>query len=143
MRLLSSNFGDMESLPDKFTCDGEGICPSFSWIDVPKEAKSFVFICDDPDAPAGNFRHLIVVNIPVETDKIEDIETLEGDFLLNSGGERNYFPPCPPSGAHRYVFSLYVLDIERIDPASIEKIELTIKPHIVASAKITGIYSRS
>lgn len=142
MRLISKNFADMQSLSKEFTCDGVGVCPSFEWIDVPKETKSFALVCNDPDAPSGNFIHLLLVNIPAELTRIDDITKTGGDFLANSGSEKNYYPPCPPSGVHRYVFTLYALDIERINRESIENFDITLKPHIVASAVLTGVYGR-
>lgn len=142
MQLMSKNFADMQSLPQEFTCDGAGVCPAFEWIDAPKETKSFVLACNDPDAVSGNFIHLALINIPVGTSKIDNISEIEGDFLPNSGGERSYYPPCPPSGSHRYIFTLYALDIERIIPESVRDIETILKPHIIASATITGIYAK-
>jgi hypothetical protein len=132
----------MQSLSKEFTCDGAGICPSFEWIDVPKETKSFVLTCNDPDAVSGNFIHLVLINIPAKTLRIDNIREIEGDFLPNSGGEKSYYPPCPPSGSHRYIFTLYALDIERIAPESVGEIETILKPHTVTSATITGIYAR-
>lgn len=142
MQLMSKNFADMQSLPKEFTCDGAGACPSFEWIDVPKETKSFVFVCNDPDAISGDFVHLILINIPANTLRIDNIRETDGDFLANSAGENNYYPPCPPSGSHRYVFTLYALDVERIAPESVGEIETILKPHTVTSATITGIYAR-
>ena len=142
MQLMSKNFADMQSLPKEFTCDGAGACPSFEWIDVPKETKSFVLTCNDPDAPSGDFIHLLLINIPAELTSIDDITKTDGDFLANSGGENNYYPPCPPLGVHRYVFTLYALDIDRVDPESIENIEIALKPHIVASTTLTGVFGR-
>jgi len=142
MRLLSKDFIDMESLPQDFTCDGVGNCPSLEWIDVPKEAKSLVLTCDDPDATSGNFVHLILINIPIEITKIDDVTKTGGDFLANSAGTKNYIPPCPPAGNHRYIFTLYALDVERIEPESFESAEGTLKAHIVASATLTGVYGR-
>lgn len=142
MQLMSKNFADMQSLPKEFTCDGAGACPSFEWIDVPKETKSFVLTCNDPDAPSGDFIHLLLINIPAESTRIDDISKIKGDLLTNSGGEKNYYPPCPPSGIHRYVFTLYALDIDRVDPGPIENIDIALKAHIVATAKLTAVYGR-
>ena len=143
MRLISKDFAEMQGLPKKFTCDGAGVCPSFEWIDVPKETKSFVLTCNDPDAPSGNFVHLLLVNIPAELTRIDDITKTDGDFLANSGGDNNYYPPCPPKGIHRYVFSIHALNIERLNPDSIIDFQQTIKPYLICSASITGLYGKS
>ena len=33
------------------------------------------------------------------------------NFEKNSANERKYKGPCPPSGTHRYIFTIYALDI--------------------------------
>lgn len=142
MQLLSKNFANMGSLPKELTCDGQGLFPNLEWGESPMGTKSFVLTCDDPDASSGDFVHLIFINIPADTTKIDDIYNTIGDFLPNSAGTKNYCPPCPPSGAHQYIYTLYALDVERIDPKSIEDIKTTIKPHTVESARITGIYGK-
>jgi phosphatidylethanolamine-binding protein (PEBP) family uncharacterized protein len=51
MRLISTAFSDGATIPRRFTCDGEDVSPALQWFDAPAQTKSFVLLCDDPDAP--------------------------------------------------------------------------------------------
>ena len=55
MRLSSTAFRDRSTIPHRYTCDGEDISPPLEWSAPPEGVRSFVLLCDDPDAPA---RHL-------------------------------------------------------------------------------------
>ena len=57
MRLSSSAFPDGAAIPRRLTCDGENLSPPLEWSDAPAETRSFVLLCDDPDAPGGTFHH--------------------------------------------------------------------------------------
>ena len=58
--------------------------------------KLLTFLMSDPDAPARAWLHWLVVNIPGDSPSLE-----EGDSIMT------YAPPSPPSGIHRYIFTLY------------------------------------
>ena len=64
MRLSSSAFPDGSSIPRRFTCDGENVSPPLEWSGAPEGIRSFVLLCDDPDAPAGTWHHWAVYDIP-------------------------------------------------------------------------------
>ena len=55
-----------------------------------------------------------------------------------------YGGPCPPSGTHRYVFTLSALDSKLDHPAGATKQDLlaAMRGHVLAEAKLTGKYSR-
>lgn len=142
MKLVSSDFADGEELPEKFTCVGEGISPNLSWSELPAEAKSLALSLIDPDAPSGNFIHWLVINIPISASSIKSNEKI-GDELPNTTGETSFVPPCPPSGKHRYIFTIYALDIERIEPLSIGNFFQAIKPHNIDQAEISGLFAKS
>jgi len=57
MQLSSSVFSNGETIPRRFTCDGEDLSPPFQWREPPKGTRSFVLLCNDPDAPSiiGHF----------------------------------------------------------------------------------------
>lgn len=57
MQLTSSAFRNGEPIPRQFTCEGQNGSPEFSWMDAPKETKSFVFLLHDPDAPRKMVLH--------------------------------------------------------------------------------------
>ena len=145
MPITSKNFTDGKKIPSKYTCDGENIAPELTWTDFPKETKSFVLTCNDPDAPGGNFIHWIVVNIPLETNGIPEgtVNINGGEGIKNDFGQTQYGGPCPPSGEHRYIFTIYALNTEKILNVDKNNIQEKIKPYIVDQAQIIGLYSRN
>src|SRR3546814_14373199 len=59
----SPAFGDGSGMPARYTGDGENLSPPLEWSGAPAETRSFVLVCDDPDAPSGTFRHWGLYNI--------------------------------------------------------------------------------
>ena len=117
MRLISRAFRDGTAIPRHFTCDGENMSPDLRWIDAPPEAKSFVLLCDDIDAPHGVLHHWAAYDIPAyHSELVEGAGRPEGfeDFrhVVNDFEELGYTDPCPPrgEGARRYRFRLLALD---------------------------------
>lgn len=137
-------------IPQQYTCDGEDISPSLSWTDVPENAKSFVLISDDPDAPMGTWVHWVIYNIPANVKELA--EGISADKQLMNGALQGindfrkigYGGPCPPRGKHRYYFKLYALDTKLNLPAGASKkeVEKAIQDHILDQAKLMGIYQR-
>jgi len=62
--ISSDAFSSGGKIPTQYTCDSSNISPGLSWENVPFGTKTFVLICDDPDAPGGNWIHWVVFNIP-------------------------------------------------------------------------------
>ncbi len=148
MNITSSAFSSEELIPPKYTCDGENISPPLSWSHAPKSTRSFVLICDDPDAPMGTWDHWILFNIPVEIAAFpENISVSELSGIKsgrNSWGRNGYGGPCPPSGTHRYFFKLYALDsmLSVQEGSSKKEIENAMDGHILAEAVLMGRYKR-
>jgi Raf kinase inhibitor-like YbhB/YbcL family protein len=128
-------------IPKKYTCEGESVNPALTIEGVPKEAKSLALIFEDPDAVSGIFDHWIMWNIPPETSKIEE-NSAPGVEGLNSGRRQGYYPPCPPSGSHRYIFKVYALDQMLTLPEKTKKADLlnAMQNHILAEGQIIGLY---
>lgn len=145
MKLNSPAFNHNEPLPSKYTCDGDNIPPPLEWSEVPENTKSFVLICDDPDAVGGKtFDHWVVFNISHGARKIEENSEI-GTEGLTGFGDLGYGGPCPPSGQHRYFFKLYALDCllnlrEGVDK---EQVEQAMAGHVLEQAELIGIYERS
>ncbi len=142
LTLKSSAFKDNEKIPKKYTCQGEGISPPLEIEGVPIETKTLALIMDDPDAVGGIFDHWIVWNIPVSITKIAENQTPSGVEGLNSGRRSGYYPPCPPSGSHKYTFKIYALDtIFDLSPKSRKKdLEKAMEGHILAKGELIGLY---
>lgn len=136
MILTSTDFEDGGEIPEKFTCNGEGSRPSLEWAEVPSETKSLAISLVDPDAPSGNFVHWLAINLPTSAAGIEANETI-GTELPNSSGNTSYVAPCPPTGRHHYIFTLYALDTERL-----ENFE-SVTAHAIDQATLTGLYGKN
>ncbi|MBP7733171.1 MAG: YbhB/YbcL family Raf kinase inhibitor-like protein [Caldisericia bacterium] len=152
MKIISQSFKDGEAIPVDYTCAKGDKSPQISWTSIPKGTVSFALTCEDIDAPNGVFTHWIVYNmLPVTTRLLEDQPKI--NYLPNSGiqgtndfGNFGWGGPCPPTGkAHRYVFTVYSLDIKlRIDknPVTRQMFDEAIKDHIISSAKVTGTFEQ-
>jgi Raf kinase inhibitor-like YbhB/YbcL family protein len=152
MRLGSSAFSDGEVIPKRFTCDGENLSPPLHWSDAPQGTRSFVILCDDPDAPAGVWRHWAVYDLPAErTDLAEGAGGRGGRNGLrqavNDFGVAAYGGPCPPHGhgRHHYRFRLLALAIDRLAVtagASYVDVERQAHKNTIAESVLVGIYQR-
>ncbi len=145
MKIQSPVFNHNESIPAKYTCDGENTNPPILISDVPESAQSLVLIVDDPDAPAGTWAHWTIWNIETKTAEIAEnsvpVGAVEGKTSYNKPG---FGGPCPPFGEHRYFFKLYALDSVLDLPASTSKedLEKEMDGHILEQAELIGLYKR-
>ena len=144
-KIWSTQFADMDMIPEKYTADGENVSPPLSIEGVPADAKSLALIMEDPDAPGGIWVHWVVFNIPPGTKEIAENSVPAGATVgKNSWGKNEYGGPAPPSGVHRYVFKLYALDTTlHIEPTATKAdLEKAMEGHILAETSFTGKYTR-
>jgi hypothetical protein len=151
LELKSPAFKDGEYIPDKYTADAEDVSPPLFWKDAPANTKSFVLICDDPDAPVGTWVHWVIFNIPGDATRLdEDIPktprlpdgTTQG---INDFRKLGYGGPSPPPGRpHRYFFKLYALDtLLSLKPEATKKQVLkAMQGHIIDQATLISLYKR-
>lgn len=144
LKLTSSAFADNQTIPTKFTCNGQNINPPLNIENVPDEAKSLALVMHDPDAVSGDFVHWLAWNIsPNTSDLLEN--SLPNNAILGktSFGKTQYGGPCPPTktGVHHYVFELYALDSELALPAGSGRDQLlsTIKGRIISQTTLVGL----
>lgn len=145
MKIVCEAFEQMKDIPSQFTCDGLNINPRIQIQDVPEGTKSLLLIMDDPDSPSGDWTHWIVWNIAPDTTIIEENAVPQDSIQgKNSWNEEKYGGPCPGKGKHRYVFTLYALDMELKASAEVErsKIEEMMLGRIIAKAEYIGMYER-
>ena len=151
MMVSSTAFDEGEALPMRYSCDGENSSPPLAWSGVPDNTKTLALLCDDPDAPHGPFVHWVLFNIPATTASLrEGIPAQQhvpgvGEQGHNSAGSVGYTGPCPPSGTHRYYFTLYALD-ERLTfsgEVNAAAIRLAMQGHILAEGQLMGRYTRA
>ena len=145
MKLSSSAFTHNQTIPAKYTCDGENVNPPLTITDVLTDSKSLTLIVDDPDAPAGTWVHWTVWNISPDTKQIAE-NSVPSNVIQGktSFGNSGYGGPCPPSGTHRYFFKLYALDttLSLGQNATKQDLEKAFVGHILDQAELIGLYSR-
>jgi len=156
LRLGSTAFTADGSVPPRYTCDGEDVSPPLDWSNPPAGTKGFALVVDDPDAPdpkAPRVRwvHWIVYDLPVATRALPEAVRSEAELPpgakmgQNDWGKAEWGGPCPPVGRHRYVFTLYALDLvlgER-GPLSRRGLEVAIDGHVIGKAELLGTYERA
>jgi Raf kinase inhibitor-like YbhB/YbcL family protein len=144
--LTSSAFQAAGSIPRKFSCDGENVSPALSWSGAPDDTASFVMIVDDPDA--NGFIHWIVFNMTgSQTGALPEAVSASHDAPpqgTNSFGRIGYGGPCPPSGTHRYRFTLYALDdmLDVANAARADRIRSAMEGHVLDEAVLDASYTR-
>lgn len=147
--IWSSAFSNGDLIPVLYTADGRDISPPLQW-ECSNDPVSFAIICEDPDAPRGTWVHWVVYNIPGETRMIEagvaDGEELENGTRhgANSWGNTGYGGPAPPSGKHRYFFTIYALDRLLDIPPGATAYELRdeMEGSVLVEASFMGEYTR-
>ncbi len=142
---IQTVFENNGKIPVKYTCDGDDVSPQLTITEIPDGTKSLAIISDDPDAPAGEWIHWVLWNIPVNEDSLTIKEgTSLGISGRNSFKKLSYGGPCPPSGTHRYFFKVYALDaeLELEEGSSSKELENAMQEHMLDKAEIIGLYSR-
>jgi Raf kinase inhibitor-like YbhB/YbcL family protein len=154
MKLTSAAFGENQSIPKVYTCEGKDVSPPLAWSGVPAAAKSLVLIVDDPDAPDPaaprmTWVHWVLYDIPASAAGLAEgvapgalpKGTLEGS---NDWQRTGYGGPCPPIGRHRYFHKLYALDTVLPDLKKPTKaaLEQAMKGHIIAQTQLVGTYQK-
>ncbi len=147
-------------IPDRYV-EASRISPPFYWEGAPEGVRSFALTMTDPDLPEElgfprAFAHWLVADIPA--DVAELAENASGTSALPGGARefasdfvtfripgfgRGYGGPWPPDGAHRYVFTLYALKVDRIelnDDADYVEFIQAVLPSAITTATLVGVY---
>lgn len=153
--IQSPAFGNNETIPRRFTADGEDVSPRLTWSGVPEAVRELALICDDPDAPTPEpWVHWVIYKIPARTaglpENVAGLEVLvEPEGVLqgkNSWGRTGYGGPAPPRGhgVHHYHFKLYALDTALDAAPGLDKRRLltAMQGHIIAQGELVGTYQR-
>lgn len=148
--VASDAFAEGEPIPARHTCDGEDVSPRIMVFGLPEDTVSWAILCDDPDAPGGDWAHWLVFNLPPSMTELPqgvspEILAGEGGVTgLNSWGNARWQGPCPPSGTHRYFFKVFALDTVLELPAGSGKAEFLAKAkgHALGHGMLMGRYER-
>lgn len=151
MQITSTAFTNNQPIPPQYTCAGKNISPPLKWTGAPAGTKSFVLICNDPDAPAGDWVHWVVFDLPAGTTELPE-DVAKSQFIagnakqgLNDFKHLGYGGPCPPAGKpHHYIFRLYALNAMLDLPPGAKKqdVEVAMARHIIGQGELVGIYQR-
>lgn len=139
LRVTSTAFGDGDAIPMRHTCDGEDRSPPLEWSGAPPGAVAYALVVDDPDA--RGFVHWAVTDIDV-TSLAEGASA--GTEGRNDFGRTGYGGPCPPSGTHRYAFTVHALS-ERLglEPGfDADELSSALEGRVLASGRLTATYAR-
>lgn len=153
LTVTSQSFADGGTIGPDFVytgCGGKNRSPQLGWEGAPAETRSFAITCFDPDAPTGaGYWHWLVCDIPASVNRIE---AGAGTGKSPAGGRSGYMDygissyggPCPPAGdgAHRYIFTVYALDVPRLehvtDGTTGGTFVFQMRGHVLASGSIMG-----
>ncbi len=150
IQVVSDAFAEGQQIPEKYTCDGQNISPPLRWTGIPAAAQALALVVDDPDAPSGLFTHWLVYGLPPQTtglpEGVPPGETVAGGGRQgrNDFGRIGYGGPCPPSGSHRYIFTVYALDAPLDLPAGATRRQLfrAMEGHVIDKGQLIGRYQR-
>ncbi len=143
-----------EQVFNGFGCTGQNISPALSWSGAPEKTKSFALTVYDPDAPTGSgWWHWVIFDIPAAA---KSLVKNAGDPKANLApagsvqsrtdfGAPGWGGPCPPQGdkPHRYIFTIYALDVEHLDAtadAAAALVGFNLHFHTLAKASLTAKY---
>jgi hypothetical protein len=147
--VISAAFTMGGAIPPIYTCHGANISPQISWQHIPTNTESIALICDDPDAPVGDWVHWVVFNIPPDSTGLEEntpphAHLPDGSIQGITDFRRpGYGGPCPPSGTHRYFFRVYALDtmLDLKDSATKADLLKAMKGHILGKGELMGTFA--
>jgi Raf kinase inhibitor-like YbhB/YbcL family protein len=151
MQLTTTAFADGRPIPRRHAFDDQNISPALQWSGVPPAAKSLALICDDPDAPMGDWVHWVIYDLPPASTGLAEGVPASPELAngakqgVNDFKRTGYGGPAPPPGKpHRYFFKLYALDINPdLKPGLTKKNLLkAMEGHVLSEGQWMGTYQR-
>jgi Raf kinase inhibitor-like YbhB/YbcL family protein len=152
VKLSSPAFRHGCDIPSLHTFDGADRSPPLTWHGVPREARSLVLIVDDhqhqgvtSETWGAQRVHWLLYDIPPTTTIILPGTVPRGARVgTNDWDQTRWNGPCPLAGRHRYLFTLYAIDVVLGKRGALTREELmdAIDGHVVGEAALDGRYER-
>jgi Raf kinase inhibitor-like YbhB/YbcL family protein len=144
--LTSPAFAEGGAIPPEYSCNGANVSPELDWRDAPARTAALVLVVTDPDA--GGFVHWLVLDVPGTDGALPGGLSPSADSPQqgrNGFGRVGWGGPCPPSGSHRYRFTLTALAAPlgltgNPDGATV-RFALG-RAHVLGTTTLTGTYRR-
>jgi len=152
--LSSTAFANNGDIPTKYTCQQDGkagndISPALAWGPGSNSPKSYAIVLVD----TGNSnKHWAIWDLPAATTSLP--EGLGQGFAvpgqspakqkaLGSGNQTlQFFGPCPGGSNHKYVFTLYALNVATLpglsQSSTVAQVETAAKANSIASVTLSG-----
>ena len=141
--ISSPAFSAGGAIPREYTCDGADQTLPVAWSGVPAGTAELALVMDDPDA--HGFVHWVVVGIPPSATGL-GVDLPAGATEGKTGfGRAGYGGPCPPSGTHHYVLTLYALSAPLTLPPTptADQLRQAAAGQTIEAATLTGTYERA
>lgn len=148
MSLTSPDLQSAGILPTQYTCDGRGISPELTIAHVPAGTTSLAVTMIDidvPSLPGSTFYHWGLWGIPPTTSTIPSNSIPQSAIRgTTSAKSTTYVPPCPPSGEHRYVFTVHALrgTTPMASGGTVQQFISSTTSQVISSASIVTRYKR-
>ncbi|MBN2229315.1 MAG: YbhB/YbcL family Raf kinase inhibitor-like protein [Candidatus Thorarchaeota archaeon] len=142
MKLWSNDFEEGQPIPARCSYRNENINPHIGWDDAPENTQSFALICNDPDAPVGDWIHWLLHGIPSGIREIPSGGKVPGVEVQNDFGVCHWGGPAPPFGTHRYFFTIYALSVPALENVHKNNFRELCEKHKLAVAQTMGTYTR-
>lgn len=139
LRVTSASFQEGRSIPSRHSCDGADLSPPLAWSAGPDGTQAYALVVDDPDA--RGWVHWVAADVS-GTSVAEGTEP--GTPGRNDFGRNGWGGPCPPSGTHRYVFTVYALSAPlSLEPGfTADELRAAMAGRVLAEGRLTGTYAR-
>lgn len=153
-RVSSPALASGGSLPERFTCYGDGVSPPFDIERVPDPTAGLAVTGEYDSGGITDPMFWTLWNVPADTERIPAALPREGTVQSlggaaqgrREGGEVGYEPPCPqPSQPYTVRFQVYALG-ERLDVAGgtdHDTASEAIGDAVLASRRVTVDFERT
>jgi len=143
LTVTSPAFKNLGALPAKYTCEGGNASPPLTVKNIPTETQSLAIIMYDPNATEKTSETYWLI-WDIDTTGIIPENFVNDHESINDAKEYGYHAACPLSGTHYYHFMVYALDTKFAGNrhTTREKLESTMRGHILAKGELIGVYDR-